>query len=56
MKGFRFAVSAAALVAAGQAHAGDKVLFGPPPAWVVTHSPAAEPSKPGDLPVEIVQL
>nr|WP_243415165.1 tetratricopeptide repeat protein [Altererythrobacter segetis] len=56
LKCLSLAASAAALAAAGQAHAGDKVLLGPPPQWVVAHPPAAEPSKPGDLPVEIVQL
>ncbi|MGZ3255426.1 MAG: tetratricopeptide repeat protein [Croceibacterium sp.] len=56
LKGLGLAVSVLALAAAGQARAGDKVLFGPPPAWVVARPPAAEPSKPGDLPVEILEL
>ncbi|MGZ3233728.1 MAG: hypothetical protein ACXU7O_03415, partial [Croceibacterium sp.] len=56
LKGLGLAGSVLALAAAGQATAGDKVLFGPPPVWVVARPPAAEPSKPGDLPVEILEL
>jgi len=49
------ALAAAALVAT-PAHAGEKVLFGKPPAWVVEHPAGTEPSQSGNLPVEFLQV
>ncbi|MBO0749768.1 MAG: tetratricopeptide repeat protein, partial [Porphyrobacter sp.] len=46
-----------AVLAAGPAYAGDKVLFGPPPAWVVPHAtPSAPTADKSALPVEILQI
>jgi tetratricopeptide (TPR) repeat protein len=43
-------------LAAAPAQAGDKVLFGPPPAWVAPHDPASSPQADSGLPVQIVQI
>ena len=55
LRGWAVGISAAAF-AATPAHAGDKVLFGPPPSWVVAHPAGAEPSQAGDLPIEFLQI
>ena len=55
LKGWAFGLSVAAFAAA-PAYAGDKVLFGPPPSWVVAHPTGSEPSQAGDLPIEFQQI
>lgn len=45
-----------AAIAASPVWAGDKVLFGPPPAWVVEHPALASAPVESDLPVQILQL
>jgi tetratricopeptide (TPR) repeat protein len=54
-KSLLFGIFAGAAFAA-PAHAGDKVLFAPPPAWVVKHPADAPPSQAGDLPVQFLQI
>jgi tetratricopeptide (TPR) repeat protein len=56
LKKLNFALSVAAMAIAGQAHAGDKVLYAKPPAWVLEHPAAAAPSDQGNLPYEVQQV
>jgi tetratricopeptide (TPR) repeat protein len=55
LKTLAFGVAVATLAAA-PAHAGDKVLFGAPPAWVVSHPAGARTASAGDVPIDVEQL
>jgi tetratricopeptide (TPR) repeat protein len=46
----------AGVLAAAPAHAADKILFGPPPEWVVQHPLPAAPPGPTDLPIQVLEV
>jgi tetratricopeptide (TPR) repeat protein len=55
LKTWAFGIAAGTL-AATPALAGDKVLSGAPPAWVVAHAPGAQPAPAKDAPIQFEQL